>query len=151
MASILFVCLGNICRSPMAEGLLRQYANERGCKIEVDSAATSRWEIGNPPHLGTQKILKAAGVDVAQMFSRQLKADDFYHFDYLVGMDKENMADILAVAPPDKTAQVASFMSVIAGKEDIFIPDPYYTGDFNETKNLVKMGLKPWFEILTKA
>ncbi|BCA86608.1 protein-tyrosine-phosphatase [Enterococcus saigonensis] len=151
MARILFVCLGNICRSPMAEGLFRQYADTRNSTIEVDSAATSRWEVGNPPHPGTQKILKKAGVDFSQMFSRQLESNDFYYFDYIVGMDKENIADILAIAPKDRTAKVASFMSIVPGKEDLFIPDPYYTGDFNETEKLVRMGLAPWFEMMTKG
>ncbi len=64
---VLFVCLGNICRSPMAEGLMRQYADRHGLELLVDSAATSRWEVGNPPHLGTQKVLREAGVDFSQM------------------------------------------------------------------------------------
>lgn len=149
MKRILFVCLGNICRSPMAEGLFLQYTIAAGKKISVDSAATSRWEVGNPPHPGTQKILKKAGIDFSAMVSRQLQQEDFYHFDYIVGMDKENVADILAVAPQDKTAKVASYLSVVAERKNESIPDPYYTGDFYETKRLIEVGLAPWLEILT--
>ena len=134
VSSVLFVCLGNICRSPMAEGLFGQFALENGYKIHVDSAATSRFEVGNPPHPGTKKILKQ---------------EDFYRFDYIVGMDKENVHDILAIAPHDKTAKVATYLSVVEGKEDDSIPDPYYTGDFAETKQLIESGLAPWLAVLT--
>ncbi len=149
VSSVLFVCLGNICRSPMAEGLFGQFALENGYNIQVDSAATSRFEVGNPPHPGTKKILKKAGVDFSAMVSRQLQQEDFYRFDYIVGMDKENVHDILAIAPHDKTAKVATYLSVVEGKEDDSIPDPYYTGDFDETKQLIESGLAPWLAVLT--
>lgn len=143
---VLFVCLGNICRSPMAEGLMKKYALEQGLDLFVDSAATSRWEVGNPPHPGTQKVLQAAGVDFSRMRARQITAHDFYEFDFIIGMDHDNLADLTTAAPQDTAAKIAAYMSVVPGKEALAIPDPWYTGDFEETRQLISEGLPFWAE-----
>lgn len=147
MTKVLFVCLGNICRSPMAEGLMRQYAEENGVVLTVDSAATSRWEVGKPPHPGTQKIFRREGIDFSNMRARQIIPQDFYQFDYIIGMDADNVADLLAIAPAGTESKVNMYLSVVPGQEETAIPDPWYTGDFDETFQLISLGLQPWLTI----
>lgn len=151
MKSILFVCLGNICRSPMAEGLMKRYADENGGKVTIDSAATSRWEVGNPPHRGTQQILKRAGVSTKGMTARQITSADFQRFDLIVGMDLENVADLQAMAPAGTENKVFNYLSVVSGKERSGIPDPWYTGDFEETYRLISEGLPGWWAKLQEG
>lgn len=144
MTKVLFVCLGNICRSPMAEGLLRKRAAEKGIEVSVDSAATGRWNLGNPPHEGTQTILGREGISTKGMKARLIQPQDFTDFDYIIGMDESNMADLLAIAPKGTEEKVYAYMSVVLGKEHVSIPDPWYTGNFEETFQLIRAGLDPW-------
>lgn len=94
MKRCLVVCLGNICRSPMAEGLLKKAVLERDLPIEIDSAATSSWEAGNPPHEGTQAVLRANEISSEGMQSRQIMRADFEQYDWIIGMDHQNIADL---------------------------------------------------------
>ena len=144
MKKVLFVCLGNICRSPMAEGLMRTYSEAQGVALLVDSAATSSWEVGRPPHPGTAKILREAGVDMSAMRARQVRPEDWRRFDYIIAMDKENLKDLQASAPDTYSAKVTTYLSVVPGKETQEVPDPWYTGDFNETRDLLQEGLPYW-------
>lgn len=144
MKRVLFVCLGNICRSPMAEGLMRAYSQEQGVPLVVDSAATSAWEVGNPPHPGTAKILRQAGIDMSGMQARQIRPEDWQKYDYIIPMDHENLADLESSAPAVHKAKVATYLSVVPGKEAQDVPDPWYTGDFNETRDLLQAGLPYW-------
>ncbi|HIX70040.1 MAG TPA: low molecular weight phosphotyrosine protein phosphatase [Candidatus Enterococcus stercoravium] len=146
---VLFVCLGNICRSPMAEGLMRAYSQGQQLDVEVDSAATSRWEVGSSPHPGTQKVLRAAGVDSSQMQARQITSQDFWKYDYIIGMDQNNVADLQAIAPDGTAEKIHGYMSVVPGKEAAEIPDPWYTGDFEETRQLIMEGLPYWAQIFS--
>ena len=148
MTKILFVCLGNICRSPMAEGLARKLFAERNLAIEVDSAATSRWEVGSAPHPGTKEILHAAGVDTSQMIARQIVQEDFMVFDYIIAMDHQNKKDLLAIAPLEAQAKIHLLMSVVAEKEEQAVPDPWFTGDFAETKRMLEEALIQWLTVL---
>lgn len=141
---VLFVCLGNICRSPMAEGLLRKYAQEQGVKIEVDSAATSRYQIGEAPHPGTQKILKQHQVDVQNMIARQITSEDFLTFDYIIGMDRQNVIDLMKIAPDGTKKKVHLFLSVEEVDSIQDVPDPWYTGDFQKTNQLIQAALPKW-------
>lgn len=144
MKKVLFVCLGNICRSPMAEGLMRAYSQEQGVPLVVDSAATSSWEVGKPPHPGTAKILQEAGVDMTGMRARQVHPEDWQRFDYIIAMDQENLADLQALAPALSQAKMATYLSVVPGKEQEEVPDPWYTGNFAETRTLIEEGLPYW-------
>ena len=144
MKRVLFVCLGNICRSPMAEGLMRAYRQEQGVPLVVDSAATSAWEVGNPPHPGTAKILRQASIDMSGMHARQIRLEDWQKYDYIIPMDHENLADLESSAPAGHKAKVATYLSVVPGKEAQDVPDPWYTGDFNETRDLLQAGLPYW-------
>lgn len=140
MKRILFVCLGNICRSPMAEAVMRHLIEKKGLtnKIEVDSAATSSWHIGSPPHHGTQKKLSEYGISTEGLKGRQLATDDFEKFDYIVGMDTNNVQDIRETFGQSDDQKIFRFLDLTAHQKDV--PDPYYTGDFQETYDLVMDG-----------
>lgn len=145
---VLFVCLGNICRSPMAEGLMRQRAQEKGIELFVDSAATSSWEAGNPPHEGTQNVLRQAGIDFSKMHARQITEADFHTFDFIIGMDQNNLRDLQKIAPAGTEKKIHLYLSVVPDKKAMAVPDPWYTGDFQETYQLLKEGLDSWLAVL---
>lgn len=139
---VLFVCLGNICRSPMAEGMFRAKVNAAGLtdQIRIDSAATGNWNLGNPPHRGTQQILTKHGIDYSQMRARLIGQDDFSDFDYVIGMDSSNMADLEALKPLDSDVVLKKLMDFAPDEKESEVPDPYYTGNFEETERLVSAG-----------
>lgn len=129
MKNILFVCLGNICRSSMAEGILRAELKKRGLShIEVDSAGTSNWHIGNRPDKRAIATAANHGIDISSQRARQITADDFDKFDLIVAMDTDNYADLQALAPsasPKQLVMCLDFSSLGSGGN---VPDPYYGG-----------------------
>ncbi|WP_342471769.1 low molecular weight protein-tyrosine-phosphatase [Metasolibacillus sp. FSL H7-0170] len=143
---ILFVCLGNICRSPMAEAVMRDLLTKRGLseQITVDSAGTSNWHVGEPPHKGTQAKLAEYGIATAGMQCRQLKIGDFADFDYIVGMDISNVDNIRKMLKQPNDAKIFRFLDLTAHQKDV--PDPWYTGDFQETYNLCLEGCEALLE-----
>jgi protein-tyrosine phosphatase len=134
---ILFVCMGNICRSPTAEGVMRHLLGERGLdgEIELDSAGTGGWHAGSPPDARATETARARGITL-QGAARQVTPSDFEDFDVLVAMDRDNLADLRAMAPPGTEHKVRLLLD---GRD---VPDPYYGGPrgFEEVLDLVEDG-----------
>ncbi|WP_142830006.1 low molecular weight protein-tyrosine-phosphatase [Planococcus soli] len=142
MIRILFVCLGNICRSPMAEAVLREQLDKAGLsqKVEVDSAGTGGWHVGKDPHPGTLKILKDNSITVHGLKGRQLQKGDFDKFDFIIGMDQSNIDDIRWMLGQPDHPKILRFLDLTDHSKDV--PDPYFTGNFEETYQLVVDGCK---------
>lgn len=128
-ARVLFVCLGNICRSPMAEAILRDRAAARGMNVETDSAGTGDWHVGHPPDRRAQATALARGIDIAGLRGRQVDPDDFHLFTHVVAMDLENFRDLQALRPPDGSAKLLLMLDHLPGREGEGVTDPYYGGD----------------------
>lgn len=136
---VLFVCLGNICRSPMAEAVFRHLVKERGLskKIEIDSAGTGSWHIGKVPHEGTRKKLDELNISYDGMTARQVVAEDLKKFDYVITMDEQNMDDVTNTFAIHDGVVVRKLMDFVPNPKEENVPDPYYTGDFDYTYELV--------------
>ncbi|MGZ0041538.1 low molecular weight protein-tyrosine-phosphatase [Paenibacillus ottowii] len=141
MINVLFVCLGNICRSPMGEAILRHKVKERGldAEIQVDSAGTGDWHIGNPPHEGTLKQLKLHGISEQGIQARQITERDFDAFDYIVCMDDSNERNMRKLTGGED-ADILKFMDLLPQEKLREVPDPYFTGNFEETYRLMDAG-----------
>ncbi|MDF2389366.1 low molecular weight phosphotyrosine protein phosphatase [Nostoc ellipsosporum NOK] len=127
--SILFVCLGNICRSPLAEGVFRDVWAARGATRDIllDSAATSGWEVGSPPDPRSMAVAAHHGIDISRQRARKVTPQDFQRFDLILGMDRSNVADLKASAPAAMRDRVHLFLDFAQGKARD-VPDPYYNG-----------------------
>ncbi|MEM9106299.1 MAG: low molecular weight protein-tyrosine-phosphatase [Pseudomonadota bacterium] len=127
--SILFVCLGNICRSAMAEGIFRKMAVKHGHaeQLFMDSAGTGSWHIGNPPDSRAIAKAREHGIDISGQRGRQVGPDDFDRFDLMLAMDRSNLDTLKVRAPAKSSAHVALFLAYASGREDD-VPDPYYGG-----------------------
>lgn len=134
-ASVLFVCLGNICRSPLAEGAFRAAATRAGLDLTIDSAGTGSWHIGEAPDRRAQAEALRHGVDISTYRGRQIERGDFERFSHIFALDAANLADLNRLAPRDARAHVALLMDVVAGQEGQSVADPYYGGpeDFAAT------------------
>ncbi|MDQ0251507.1 protein-tyrosine phosphatase [Sphingomonas kyeonggiensis] len=129
MTSVLFVCLGNICRSPLAEGALRAAAENAGLDIEVDSAGTGGWHAGDPPDRRAQAAARRHGTDISGLRARQVRPEDFRRFDFVFALDRQNLRDLGAIAPADASAELGLLMDQVAGREGSSVADPYYGED----------------------
>lgn len=133
MIKVMFVCHGNICRSPMAEFVLKDMVKKRGIEQEffISSAATSTEEIGNVVHRGTREKLKQYGISTEGKYAVQLKKQDYQKYDYILAMDKQNVKNIQKIIEKDSQNKVHLLLSYAEKNRDI--ADPWYTGDFDKT------------------
>lgn len=148
---ILFVCAGNICRSPLGEGLLRHRAEERklGHLVETASAGTGNWHQGEPPDRRSITVAKMHGVDISRQRARQLRLEDFSSHDLIFAMDRDNLRNIVRVAPHDSTADIHLFTDFV-GAPARDVPDPYYgdEADFRFVYDMLDEGCRSLIGIL---
>ena len=140
--SVLFVCLGNICRSPTAEGVFRGLVEARGLadSIYIDSAGTSNWHIGERPDPRAIEAASKRGIDLTGLRGRQAIAQDFSEFDYVIAMDHENHANLSRLAAPDQQGKLYLFLEFANGVSEVEVPDPYFgsAGGFPHVLDLIE-------------
>ena len=148
MTKVLFVCLGNICRSPMAEFVFRDMVQKQGLadRFSVASAATSTEELGNPVHPGTQRRLAREGISPRGKTAVQLTRRDYQRYDYLIGMEQRNLSGMLRILGSDPAGKVHRLLDFTDRPRDI--ADPWYTGDFDRTYDDVVEGCRGLLEHL---
>ena len=147
MIKVLFVCLGNICRSPMAEYVFKDMIKKEGIEeIYIDSAATSSEEIGNSIHYGTRNKLKEMNIDYGNHLARQITKQDYEKFDYIIGMEDRNIKDIKRIVGEDTENKIYRLLDFSKNPRDI--ADPWYTGNFDKTYDDIVEGLEAFLYYL---
>jgi len=149
---VLFVCLGNICRSPMAEGAFRVAAQERGLAVLVDSAGTASYHLGQEPDPRAIAAARANGIDIAGQAARQIERDDFYRFTHIIAMDRANLEGLRSKAPRDGTARLTMLLDAVEGRRGEPVADPYY-GDaaaFEAAWQVISRGAQAWADKLLR-
>ena len=141
---VLFVCSGNICRSPTAEGVFRAMADRAGLagRLDIDSAGIGDWHAGEAPDVRAQETALARGIDIGAQRARQVRADDFRRFHYILGMDRTHHRALLRLAPDGAADRVRLFMEFAPGAATRDVPDPYYgaLGGFDHVFALIEAG-----------
>lgn len=127
--SVLFVCLGNICRSPLAEAAFRREAGLAGLDLVIDSAGTGDWHVGQPPDTRAQTVARRQGVEIAHYRARQVGAADFERFTHIVALDAQNLADLEKLRPGGANAQLSLLLDHVADRKGQSVADPYYGDD----------------------
>lgn len=129
--SVLFVCLGNICRSPTAHAVFESMVDSEGLsqQIIVDSAGTGDWHLGHAPDQRTSAVAAERGYDMSELRSRLVEAEDFNQFDYIIAMDSDNLSNLHAMRPESYNGQLGLFLDYSQQNEQTEVPDPYYGGD----------------------
>jgi len=128
-AAVLFVCLGNICRSPLAEAAFRAEADRRGLDVTVDSAGTGDWHVGRAPDPRAQAAARRNGADISRLRARVVTPADFRRFTYIVALDAQNLKDLQAIRPADATADLSLLLDHVPGREGAAVADPYFGDD----------------------
>ena len=131
MVKILFVCMGNICRSPTAEGVFRHKAVEAGYEddIHIDSAGTIAYHVGNTPDQRATEAARQRGIDLSSQRARRVESKDFEEFDYVIAMDSDNRYDLEAICPPGLEDRLHMFLKFARNSRQTDVPDPYYGGN----------------------
>lgn len=151
MTSILFICLGNTCRSPTAEAVFRSHVTKLGVadRFRWDSAGLGSWHVGNQPNPEAVRTAAGHGIDMNDLISRQIGADDFHAFDLIIGMDHDNMVGLEAIKPSGSGAETVMLVPYALGREEI-VPDPYGFGPevYENTFALINEAIPPLVERL---
>jgi protein-tyrosine phosphatase len=149
--SVLFVCMGNICRSPTAEGVFRHHVNERGLgdRIAIDSAGTHAYHVGEPPDRRAFAAAERRGISLAELYARRVSDSDFESFDFIIAMDEDNLRRLVDQSPEEHRAKVQLFMS-FASVDVTEVPDPYYGGSagFEKVLDLIEEASRGLLETL---
>ena len=124
--SVLFVCLGNICRSPLAEGALRAEAQRLGLDLVVDSAGTGDWHAGEPPDRRAIAVALRHGVDISALRARQVRPADFHRFHHVIALDHDNLSNLRKLAPADAAAELSLLLDHVEGREGEAVADPWF-------------------------
>lgn len=142
--SVLFVCMGNICRSPTAHGVFRNLLRQQGLEdlIYIDSAGTHAYHVGNPPDERSVATAEKRGIEMRDLRARKVDFSDFIEFDYILPMDDDNYANLMNLAPRDLQQKVRYFLEFAEGIEQKYVPDPYYGGP---------QGFENVFDLVEKA
>lgn len=150
MIKVLFVCHGNICRSPMAQFVMQKMVDDMGLhdSFEIDSAATSREEIGNGIHYGTRQKLREMNIPFTEHYARQITTKDYSYYDYIIVMDSNNIRNISRIIPSDYDNKIHTLLSFTGSNRSI--ADPWYTGNFDDTYNDINVGCKALLEQILK-
>ena len=127
--AVLFVCLGNICRSPLAEAAFRAAAEREGLTVHAESAGLGKWHLGYPPDPRAQAVARRNGIEIGQKRARLVTEDDFHRFDHVIGLDTENLAGLRRLAPADGKAEVSLLLDHVVGRQGQSVADPYYEDD----------------------
>lgn len=144
---ILFVCLGNICRSPAAEGVARALLPG----LEIDSAGTSDWHVGEPPYGAMQAAARSRGIDLGGLRARQFQPGDFHRFDLILAMDSDNRDEIEGLRPKGSDTPVRLFTDYAPETGADHVPDPYYTRDFDGALDLIEAAARGLKKALSPA
>ncbi len=142
MVKVLFVCMGNICRSPTAQGVFERLVQQHALSdlIEIDSAGTHAYHVGEPPDSRAQETALNRGVDLSSQRARRVQAGDFEYYDYVIAMDSDNLKNLLAICPRGMRKKVSLFLSHQSQYEAQDVPDPYYGGSsgFEQVLDMVE-------------
>ena len=151
MYKILFVCLGNICRSPMAEFIMKQMVEQRGIadKFYIESCATSNEEVGNPVYPPARQVLQSRGINCSAKRARKITKGDYDRFDYIVCMDSNNLRNLKLMFPNDNGKKISKILSFAGIDRDV--ADPWYSGDFTATEEDVVIGCEAILKYIEKG
>ena len=149
---VLFVCMGNICRSPTAEGIFRSIVlkQELSDFFEIDSAGTHAYHIGNPPDSRSQETARKYGVDLSNQRARKVHESDFYYYDYIIAMDTDNIEILRSICPANSQSQIKLLLDYLPDASIQSVPDPYFEGKFDEVFEMVHAACTSFLENLVK-
>ena len=143
---VLMVCLGNICRSPMAHGILRELINNGEIEAAVDSAGTGDWHIGESPDSRAAAVASDNGIDISDLRARQLQEEDFSEFDWIIVMDDKNYEDARKLAPSGTRAQLVRLTDYHPDPAINRVPDPYLEGGFDKVFDIIRTSIDRWLQ-----